>query len=152
MLQKTLLNIEGIGRELHPELDIWAVAKPELEAIMREKHSVENAAQDLRARLPAWLSKAPDMPGLIHDYLLKASSGRLVTRIASDDLAAIREEQKFSHRKTVLTLAGGSFVISGSFVTALETGPWYSFGMSTPGLIMIAVGTWMFARALRKPS
>jgi ubiquinone biosynthesis protein len=152
MLQKTLLNIEGLGRELYPELDIWAVAKPELETILREKHSVEHAAQDFRSRLPAWLSQAPEMPGLIHDYLVKASHGQLVTRIASEDLAAIRQEHKDSHRKTILTLAAGAFVISGSFLTAMETGPWYLWGLSAPGLVMIALGGWIFARALRKLS
>jgi ubiquinone biosynthesis protein len=149
MLQKTLLNIEGLGRQLYPELDVWAVAKPELETILREKHSVEHAAKDLRQRLPAWLSKAPDMPGLIHDYLHKASTGQLVTRIASDDLAAIRQEHQFSHRKTILTLAAGAFVISGSFLTAMETGPWYWWGLSAPGIAMVGLGAWLFVRALR---
>jgi ubiquinone biosynthesis protein len=149
MLQKTLLNIEGLGRELYPEIDVWAVAKPELEAILREKHSVEHAAKDLRERLPAWLAKAPDMPDLIHDYLQKASSGQLVTRIASEDLAAIRREHQHSHRKTILTLAAGAFVISGSFLTSMETGPWFLWGMSGPGLAMIAIGGLLFSRALK---
>jgi ubiquinone biosynthesis protein len=149
MLQKTLLNIEGLGRELFPEIDVWAVAKPELETILREKHSVEHAAKDLRERLPAWLARAPDMPGLIHDYLVKASTGQLVTRIASEDLAAIREEHKYSHRKTILTLAAGAFVISGSFLTAMETGPWYLWGLSAPGIAMVAIGALLFLRALK---
>jgi len=151
MLQKTLLNIEGLGRELYPELDIWAVAKPELEAILREKHSVEHAAKDLRERLPAWLAKAPEMPGLVHEYLVKATRGQLVTRIASEDLAAIRAEHKFSHRKTILTLAAGAFVISGSYLVAMETGPWYWWGLSAPGVVMVGLGAWLFTRALKSP-
>ena len=47
MLQKTLLNIEGLGRQLYPDLDIWAVAKPELEAIMREKTWIRPDSQTL---------------------------------------------------------------------------------------------------------
>ncbi len=149
MLQKTLLNIEGLGRELHPELDIWAVAKPELETILREKQSAEHVAKDLRARLPGWLARAPEMPGLIHDYLVKASRGQLVTRIASEDLAAIRHKHKLSHRKTIQALAAGAFVISGSLLTAMETGPWFVGGLSTPGLVMIGLGGWLFTRALK---
>ena len=149
MLQKTLLNIEGLGRELHPELDIWAVAKPELETILREKQSAGHVAKDLRARLPGWLAQAPEVPGLIHDYLVKASRGQLVTRIASEDLAAIRREHKLAHRQTIQTLAASAFVISGSLLTAMETGPWFVGGLSTPGLVMILLGGWLFTSALK---
>ena len=70
MLQKTLLNIEGLGRQLDPELDIWSVAKPELEAILKEKQNIENVSRELRDRLPGWLSQAPEIPGLVHDFLI----------------------------------------------------------------------------------
>ena len=72
MLQKTLLNIEGLGRELYPDLDVMATSKPVLEQVLREKHGIDQAARDLRERLPGWLSRAPDMPGLLHDYLKQA--------------------------------------------------------------------------------
>ncbi len=150
MLQKTLLNIEGLGRELYPELDIWAVAKPELETILREKHSVEHATQELRSRLPAWLAQAPEMPGLIHDYLLKASRGQLVTRIESEDLAALKYAHQVSHRKILLALAAGSFLISGTLLTAMQTGPWFWWGLSSPGLVLLTLGGWLFTRALKK--
>jgi ubiquinone biosynthesis protein len=152
MLQKTLLNIEGLGRELHPELDIWAVAKPELEAILREKNSVENVLKTVKDRLPVWLAQAPEIPGLIHDYLSKSSSGELGMRIASEDLAALRAEHKISHRKTMQTLAASAFVISGSLLTVMETGPWYVFDMSALGLGLLTLGGWLFTRALRASS
>lgn len=149
MLQKTLLNIEGLGRALHPELDIWAVAKPELETILREKHSIERVVKDLKTRLPGWLALAPELPELIHDYLDKASKGQAITQIASNDLAAIRNEHKISHRKMIQTLAASAFVISGALLTAMETGPWYILELSAPGMIMIALGGWLFTRALK---
>lgn len=68
MLQKTLLNIEGLGRQLDPEIDIWSVAKPELEKILRERHKLENISQELRDRVPGWLAEAPEIPGLVHDF------------------------------------------------------------------------------------
>jgi ubiquinone biosynthesis protein len=149
MLQKTLLNIEGLGRELYPELDIWAVAKPELEIILKEKRSFENVSRELKERLPIWLAQAPEIPGLIRDYLRKATRGELETKITSDDLAAIREEHRVAHQKTIHTLAAGSFVISGSLLMALETGPWYFLGLSVTGLTTIAIGAWLFSRARR---
>jgi ubiquinone biosynthesis protein len=150
MLQKTLLNIEGLGRELHPELDIWAVAKPELEKILREKNSVENVLKTLKDRLPVWLAQAPEIPGLIHEYLSKASSGELGTRITSDDLEAIRNEHKISHRKTMQTLAASAFLISGSLLTVMDTGPWYVFDMSASGLVLLVLGSWLFSKALKR--
>jgi ubiquinone biosynthesis protein len=150
MLQKTLLNIEGLGRQLYPKLDVWAVAKPELEQILREKQSVENAAADLRRRLPGWLSQAPEMPGLIHDYLQKAIGGHLQTRITSADLAKLRLEHESSHRRTLGVLAGGALSIAGALLVAMETGPWFLWGFSTAGLTLLAVSGWLFIRTLKR--
>jgi len=150
MLQKTLLNVEGIGRQLYPELDLWAEAKLELEAILREKHSVEHAAQDLRSRLPAWLSQAPEMPGLIHDYLVKAVNGEQRTHITSKDLAALRQEHERYHNRTLVGLAGAASVLAGTLFAVTETGPWFLWGYSAPGVVLLGLGAWLFVRALRK--
>ncbi|MEO7062161.1 MAG: ubiquinone biosynthesis regulatory protein kinase UbiB, partial [Dokdonella sp.] len=69
LLQKTLLNIEGVGRLLHPQIDIWATAKPVLERIWRQRRGPRAALKALRRRLPEWLAAAPDMPQLVHSYL-----------------------------------------------------------------------------------
>jgi len=149
MLQKTLLNIEGLGRQLDPEIDIWSVAKPELETILRERHNLENISQELRERLPGWLAKAPELPGLVHDFLVKANSGQLLTRTSSEDAALARQEQFVTRRKILHALAGGSLSIPGAILIALETGPWFAWGYSTPGLILLALGGWQIFKALR---
>ncbi len=150
MLQKTLLNIEGLGRELHPELDIWAVAKPELEQIMRDKYAVDRTARELRERLPAWLAQAPEMPGLIHDYLQKANKGQLMTQISSEDLSRLRHEHETSHRKTLQVLGGGALAIAGAILVAMETGPWLPGGYSGAGLAFWAISGWLLAQAWRR--
>lgn len=149
MLQKTLLNVEGLARQLDPELDIWGVAKPELESILREKHNIENVSQELRERLPGWLAQAPEIPGLVHDFLVKANNGELMTRTTSEDAARSRLEQRVSRRKTLQVLAGGSLSIPGAILTAMETGPWFLWGFSVPGIAFLAVGGWLIYRALR---
>jgi len=149
MLQKTLLNIEGLGRQLDPELDIWSVAKPELETILRERHNIENISQELRERLPGWLAKAPEIPGLVHDFLVKANSGQLLTRTATEDAARLRQEQFVARRKTLQALAGGSLSIPGALLIAMETGPWFIWGYSTPGIILLTLGGWQIFKALR---
>jgi len=147
MLQKTLLNIEGLGRELYPDLDVLAASKPELEAILREKHGLDQAAKDLRERLPGWLSKAPDMPGLLHDYLKQATTGHLTSRLASADLAQLRGDLSQSRHRTQRTLAGSAVLLSGAVLTGLEAGPWQWFGMSSIGLAAVALGGWMLIRS-----
>ena len=149
MLQKTLLNIEGLGRQLDPELDIWSVAKPELETILRERHKIENISQDLRERLPGWLAEAPEIPGLVHNFLVKANSGQLLTRTASEDAAKSRLEQQIARRKTLQALAGGSLSIPGAILIGMESGPWFVWGYSTVGLILLALGGWQTFKALK---
>ncbi len=148
MLQKTLLNVEGLARQLDPELDIWGVAKPELETILREKHNLENVSHELRERLPGWLAQAPEMPGLIHDFLVKANNGQLA-RTTSEDATRARQEQLASHHKVLQVLAGGSLSIPGAILTSMKTGPWFVWGLSVPGLALLALGGWLIFRALK---
>jgi ubiquinone biosynthesis protein len=149
MLQKTLLNIEGLGRELFPDLDVLEASKPELERILREKHGFDSAAKELRERLPVWLSKAPDMPGLLHDYLKQATAGKLVTRIDAADLAELRRSDRLGRRIVARAVAGAAVFLGGALLTVFETGPWFLKGVSVPGLLLLITGAWMMIRASR---
>jgi len=131
-------------------LDVLAVAKPELEAILREKHGIEHVARDLREHLPAWLAQAPEMPGLVRDYLVKATRGELQTRIASEDLAKLRREHETSHRRTLRVLSAGAIGISGALLTGLDAGQWTVFGLSGLGLSLMAVAAALFLLAVRR--
>jgi ubiquinone biosynthesis protein len=78
LLQKTLLNIEGLGRELNPELDLWRTAKPFLERWMRQRIGPLALWRTVRKKLPHWLEQAGQMPDrlfdsveLLQDYLSK---------------------------------------------------------------------------------
>ena len=149
MLQKTLLNIEGLGRQLYPNLDIWAVAKPELEAIMREKYAPSRTAKLLRRRVPEWLAQAPDMPELVHEYLKQATSGRLTTRLSSSDLEAIHLDIQHANRRTTRILAACAFTVGAALLLALETGPWFVWELSGLGLgagVLAAATFWWASR------
>ena len=147
MLQKTLLNIEGLGRELYPELDVLAASKPELERILREKHGIDQAAKDLRERLPGWLSKAPDMPGLLHDYLKLATEGNLVSKVDPRDLAQIQAEERNSNRRLLKVISGSALFFSGALLIGLKAGPWFLLEASVPGLVSMVIGAWLLIRA-----
>ncbi|OGA16301.1 MAG: ubiquinone biosynthesis regulatory protein kinase UbiB [Betaproteobacteria bacterium RIFCSPLOWO2_02_FULL_66_14] len=84
MLQKTLLNIEGLGRQLDPDLDLWTTAKPFLERWMDERIGWRGLAQALRREAPTWAQTLPQLPRLAHRALSEDRSGAL--RIALERL------------------------------------------------------------------
>ncbi|PIE25210.1 MAG: ubiquinone biosynthesis regulatory protein kinase UbiB [Neptuniibacter caesariensis] len=69
LLQKTLLNIEGLGRQLYPDLDLWKTAKPFLENWMKERMGPKGVWRNIKQQAPDWLEKMPHMPQLIFDSL-----------------------------------------------------------------------------------
>jgi ubiquinone biosynthesis protein len=77
MLQKTLLNIEGLGRQLDPELDLWTTAKPYLERWMDERIGWRGLLQAIRREAPTWAQTLPALPRLAHRMLAEDRSGAL---------------------------------------------------------------------------
>ncbi len=65
LLQKTLLNIEGLGRQLYPELNLWDTAQPFLERWLAERYAPQNVLKRLQQEAPAWLETLPLVPDLI---------------------------------------------------------------------------------------
>ena len=62
LLQKTLLSIEGLGRQLYPDLDLWATAKPYLEKWMKQRFSLRSFIKEIRQQLPRWMQLLPHLP------------------------------------------------------------------------------------------
>ena len=150
LLQKTLLNIEGVGRLLHPRIDIWATAKPVLERIWRERHGPRAAFKALRRRIPEWLAAAPDMPQLVHDYLTLATRGKLELRIASDDLKAIEQRARQSQRLAVLLAVAGSLLISGVLAGLVSLSEPSAPGLRWAAIVAIGAGV-LTLLAARRP-
>jgi len=93
MLQKTLLNIEGLGRELDPELDLWATAPPYLERWMSQQLGWRAALEKLQAEAPQWGMLLPQLPRLLGDYLQRDDARRLAR-----ELHALAELQRRRNR------------------------------------------------------
>ncbi|MBI5908190.1 MAG: ubiquinone biosynthesis regulatory protein kinase UbiB [Burkholderiales bacterium] len=75
LLQKTLLNIEGLGRELDPDLDLWSTAKPFLEKWMLEQVGPEKLLAQLKAEAPTYAKLLPALPRLLQQYLKNQAGG-----------------------------------------------------------------------------
>ena len=120
LLQKTLLNIEGLGRQLYPDLDLWQTAKPILEQWMKEKASPQAAFKTLQQEVPNWLHTLPTLPRLIQDIGQQVQEGKLKMQMSSKDLEKIQQEIRTSSQRTTMTISGAAFIIAAVIIKALD--------------------------------
>ena len=134
LLQKTLLNIEGVGRMLDPEIDIWAVAHPVLKRILRERYSPLRTLREMRKRVPEWLHAAPQFPELVRDALRQVARGE--QRQVTDPLllAVQREEARLDRRLLGTVMLGSTLLICATLVATMAPDQ----GLWPPGLLGVA--------------
>lgn len=96
LLQKTLLNIEGLGRQLDDELDLWDTAKPFLEGWMQERVGLKSLLKNTKTNLPYWIENAPQMPGLIYTALNKVAHGEL--QLHNPEVTELKKEIQQQNR------------------------------------------------------
>ncbi|QEE23456.1 MAG: ubiquinone biosynthesis regulatory protein kinase UbiB [Rhodanobacter sp.] len=142
LLQKTLLNIEGVGRLLDPDIDIWAVAHPVLKRILRERYSPLRTLGEVRKRLPEWFHMAPKLPGLVHDALQSAARGEQRLLADADSLS---HQTRLVHRMLHMMgsgLLGAALIISATLLWALapQHGLWPPLCMGVAGLLAFGWG------------
>lgn len=135
LLQKTLLNIEGVGRQLDPGLDIWAVARPVLEDILRRRYSPRQVLREFRKRLPEMMTRAPDVPRLVHAWLEQQVEGRHELSMRSRDLAEIGRTLRTLQRRAVAAILGSGLLIVAAVLYGLDAGG--------PRLLSIPVSAWV---------
>ena len=135
LLQKTLLNIEGVGRQLDPRIDIWAVAKPVLEGILAERYSPKRLAGELRKRLPELMTRAPEMPRLLHAWLQQQVQGNHELAMRSADVREIAQTLVSMQRRIVASILGVGLLIVAAVLYALDAGG--------PKLLALPVSTWI---------
>lgn len=136
LLQKTLINVEGLGRQLYPDLDLWRTAKPILEHWMSERVGVRSLIRHSRENLPLWAERLPRLPAAVFDVVDQAKSGQLQLHTRSADLRALRRELRQSHRSTVRALLGGACIIGAALLLGLD-------GMAPRMIYGAPVGTWI---------
>lgn len=113
LLQKTLLNIEGLGRQLYPTLNLWETAKPFLESMMRKQLGIRGVLKKVQDYYPMWLHKFPELPILIIDKLERSSRRELqLTHLQAALLKSKQQQREFRQKTVLLTiLAIGLFVL-----------------------------------------
>jgi ubiquinone biosynthesis protein len=146
LLQKTLLNIEGLGRQLYPELDLWKTAKPFMERWMSEQVGTRAFVNRIQHSLPLLSEKLPEMPELAHRVLTDAARGKLEVRWDPRELERLRQDMRQSGRRTAAMVAGGSLVIASALLMTLGPGA----SLLAPGLSggLFAMGAGLGATGL----
>ena len=143
LLQKTLLNIEGLGRQLYPELDLWATAKPYLERWMRERFGPKAAFKEFKRQLPSWIEKAPQIPNLMHGALTRLNhmdENQLAMQQQIMQLNAALEAQRQQKRhQTLGLLATGGGVLLWWQSYALAIPEVAGLGLSAFGILWLIV-------------
>ncbi|MFM8332790.1 MAG: ubiquinone biosynthesis regulatory protein kinase UbiB [Candidatus Methylumidiphilus sp.] len=119
LLQKTLLNIEGLGRDLYPELDLWKTAKLFLENWFRRQVGPQAVYDKLRGHLPEWAGQWPEMPGLLHDALHQFVNAKLDMRLDSREFDKLRHELRRNRQRTVAALAGSALTVSAALLLGM---------------------------------
>lgn len=107
LLQKTLLNIEGLGRQLDPDLDLWSTAKPFLEKWMLDQMGPQRLWQELRDQAPHYAKLLPALPRLLHDHLQRQSGHQQQREM----LELLKEQRRTNKLLQALLYGGGGFVL-----------------------------------------
>ncbi len=120
LLQKTLLNIEGLGRELYPELDLWETAKPFLEEWMRDQLGARALIRELKKHAPRWGETLPALPGIAFEVLRQARDGKLRVEMSSKEIESVRREIRRANQRTVLAVVGAALILSAAALLGLD--------------------------------
>lgn len=136
LLQKTLVNIEGLGRMLYPDLDIWHVARPLLDRWMSERVGFRGLIKGAHASLPRWLDRLPDLPNRMIDLVERLRDGKLQMEWRNPEIEEMRKELRGNSRRTVLAVIGSALILGGVVI--------YGIGGASAAASVQPI-TWFFA-------
>ncbi len=140
LLQKTLLNVEGLGRDLYPELDIWQTASPILREWMRERLSVRQVLHDLRRQMPELIEVARSIPALLNGAVQRARGGQLRVEVSSADIESLRQEIRGASRRRDAIPIGAAILLGGLVWMGLDRGEgWPGWALTLLGVVWLVL-------------
>ncbi|QYK01063.1 ubiquinone biosynthesis regulatory protein kinase UbiB [Shewanella psychrotolerans] len=137
LLEKTLLYIEGLGRQLYPQLDLWKTAKPFLEDWMAEQMGPVGMAKKIKKQFPYWADKLPELPELVYDNL---KMGKNFVNSQNQLLDRYLKQQQKTHKSNYLLITSAVLVICGTILFAQDATLWASYGSISIGTILWLLG------------
>ncbi len=112
LLQKTLLNIEGLGRQLYPDLDLWQTAKPFLEQWFHQRVGPKAKIDKLIKQFPDFVEQFPEIPSLIYKALDNAAHAKQRAETQNRELMLLRQQMDNNHRQAVWAMLISAVLIS----------------------------------------
>jgi ubiquinone biosynthesis protein len=138
LLQKTLLNIEGLGRQLYPDLDLWKTAQPVLEQWVAERRGPRALVAELVRNWPQIGSDLALLPELLHRLLIRLHAATVHPPVEHEPLRPQHAGLAAVGRST---LSGAALLIAGVLWVGLDTDPrWLGFAASAVGLALMLLG------------
>jgi len=139
LLQKTLLQIEGLGRQLYPDLDLWKTAQPILREWAADRLSGRNLASQLRRQLPDLSEALRMLPQILQQAVQQASDGNLRLKVEQPGIEELRAELRASARRRDTTIVGAVTLLGGLVWLAVSFNPWPGVVLSVAGALTVAL-------------
>ena len=138
LLHKTLFNIEGLGRQLYPQLDLWKTAHPVLKRWMDEQVGGRAMLKDVRENLPQLRDALREMPAILQHLGEQAAEGRIRFNVQSPELEEIRSLLTEQRRQRYWLAIAATSVITGALIVTVAPVVWPGFALFGFG----AVAAW----------
>jgi ubiquinone biosynthesis protein len=135
LLHKTLFNIEGLGRQLYPQLDLWKTAHPVLKRWMDEQVGGRAMLNDLRENLPQLRDAMRELPAIIQHLGEQAADGKIQFNLQSPELRQIQKQLLDQQRQRYWLTGAATAIISGVMLTALGSMPELAWALLAVGAI-----------------
>lgn len=142
LLQKTLLNVEGLGRDLYPQLDIWKTASPILREWMRERVGVRQVFKSIRTQMPELIEAARALPSLVKAAVHRSQGGLFPVQMESPAIEEIRAELRRAGRRRDAVTVGAVILLGGLVWLALHgSTDWPAWVLTGSGIgwLLVAV-------------
>ena len=139
LLQKTLLQIEGLGRQLYPDLDLWQTAQPILRDWASDRLSGRNLASQLRRQLPDLSEALRMLPQVLQQAVQQAADGNLRLKVDQTGIEELRAELRGSARRRDTTIVGAVTLLGGFVWLAVSFNPWPGVVLSVAGALTVAL-------------
>jgi ubiquinone biosynthesis protein len=140
LLQKTLLNVEGLGRDLYPQLDIWKTASPILREWMRERVGVRQVFRSLRTQMPELLETARALPSLLKAAVHRSQGGLFHMQVESAAIEEIRTELRKASRRRDAVTVGAAILLGGLVWLGVNGGgAWAGWVLTVAGMAWVVV-------------
>jgi ubiquinone biosynthesis protein len=141
LLQKTLLNIEGLGRQLYPDLDLWQTAQPYLEQWLKDRYSPKSMFNQLKRYAPDWLEHFPQIPPMIFQAL-KSAQNNETNDVAKQSVIRQKSDSVWAKFSTALGfggIGGGVAIGLSQWPMVLSQPPLISIGLVFAGLLILVL-------------